>query len=177
MLSTVIWLACVGLGVYLVFFVFFPLARGAIYDPSTPEQTRLMVELAGVRQGEKAADLGSGDGRVVIELARQGAEAHGWEVNPLLVLLSRRRIRRAGLAGRAFIHWGSFWRADFSGFDLVTTFQVDFVMGRMQEKLTRELADGARIVSHHWRFPAWPAETVRGDMYLYRVGSRRRTPM
>jgi hypothetical protein len=169
-LATVIWLACVGAAIYLVFFVFFPLGRGAIYDPSTPEQTRQMVELAAVRPGEKAADLGSGDGRVVIALARRGAEAHGWEVNPVLVLLSRREVRRAGLAGRAFIHWGSFWRADFTGFDLVTTFQVDFVMGRMAEKLSRELREGARIVSHHWRFPAWPAEAVRGDMYLYRVG-------
>lgn len=173
MLATVIWLAFVGAAVYLVFYVFFPLARGAIYDPSTLEQTRQMVDLAAVRPGEKAVDLGSGDGRVVIELARRGAEAHGWEVNPFLVLLSRRKIRSEGLAGRAFIHWGSFWRADFSGFDLVTTFQVDFVMGRMANKLSRELREGARIVSHHWRFPSWPAEAVRGDMYLYRVGPPR----
>jgi hypothetical protein len=28
---------------YLFFFVFFPLARGAIYDPSTSVETRIMV--------------------------------------------------------------------------------------------------------------------------------------
>jgi hypothetical protein len=48
-------------------------------------------------------------------------------------------------------------------------FQVDFVMARLETKVKRELADGARIVSHHWQFPDWPPETVRGDMYLYRV--------
>lgn len=168
-MPVVAWLLGVGLAFYLVFFVFFPLARGAIYDPSTPMQTTLMVDLAEVIPGERAVDLGSGDGRVLIALARRGAEAHGYEVNPALVLLSRRNIRRAGLEGKAFVHWRSFWRADLSRFTLVTTFQVDFVMGKMENKLKRELPNGARIVSHHWRFPDWPPETVRGDMYLYRV--------
>jgi hypothetical protein len=49
-------------------------------------------------------------------------------------------------------------------------FQVDFIMGRLETKLKSELPDGARIVSHHWRFLDWPPEKMRGDMYLYRVG-------
>jgi hypothetical protein len=169
-MAAIAWLLGGGVAFYLVFFVFFPLARGAIYDPSSPVQTSLMVDLADVRPGEKAADLGSGDGRVLIALAGRGAEAHGYEVNPVLVLLSRRNIRRADLERKAFVHWRSFWRADLSRFTLVTVFQVDFVMGRLETKLKRELADGARIVSHHWRFLDWPPEKVRGDMYLYRVG-------
>lgn len=170
MAALIIWLACTGAAFYLIFFIFFPLARGAIYDPSTHLQSALMVDLAGVQPGERAVDLGSGDGRIVIELARRGAEAHGFEVNPVLVLLSRRNIRRQGLEERAFIHWRSFWRADLSSFDIVTTFQVDFVMEKLENKLKRELADGARVVSHHWQFPTWPAQTVSGDMHLYRVG-------
>lgn len=155
---------------YLVFYVFFPLGRGAIYDPSTHEETLIMAELAAVSVGEKAADLGSGDGRVVIALARRGAETHGFEVNPILVMVSRRNIRRAGLEGKAFIHWRSFWRADLSRFDVITVFQVSFVMGRLETKVLRELAPGARIVSHYWRFPTLTAEAARGDIYRYRVG-------
>jgi hypothetical protein len=164
-------LAILGVSLYLIFFVFFPLGRGAIYDPSTHEQTRRMVAVAGVAVGEKAVDLGSGDGRVVIALARLGAEAHGFEINPVLVLRSRRNIAEAGLSGRAHIHWGSFWRADFSGYDVVTTFQVGFVMGRLEAKLKRELKPTARIVSHHWRFPGLKPERVEEDMYVYRIGS------
>jgi hypothetical protein len=167
--ALVLWLGCIAVAVYLVLYVFFPLARGAIYDPSTREQSALMAELAGVRPGEKAVDLGSGDGRVLIELARRGAEAHGFEVNPVLVAVSRRNIARAGLQGKAFVHMGSFWRADLSGFSIVTTFQVDFVMSRLENKLKRELPDGARVVSHHWQFPTWPVERTAGDMRLYRV--------
>ena len=162
-----------GVAAYLFFFVFFPLGRGAIYDPSSPEQTRIIADVAAVRPGEKVADLGSGDGRVVIALAERGAEAHGYEINPLLVLRSRKNIRRAGLSAKAFIHWGSFWRADLSGYNAITVFQVGFVMGRLEAKAKRELPQSARIISHHWRFPTLVHESVRGDVYLYRMRQER----
>ncbi len=158
-----------GIAFYLVFFVFFPLGRGAIYDPSSPDQTRIIVEVASVRPGEKIADLGSGDGRVVIAFAERGAEAHGFEINPFLVRISRINIRRAGLSGKAFIHWGSFWRADLSGYDAITVFQVGFVMGRLELKLRKELSPRARIISHHWHFPTLVPESFRQDVYLYKI--------
>jgi precorrin-6B methylase 2 len=131
-----------------------------------------MADLADISAGERAVDLGSGDGRVVIALARKGADAHGYEINPALVLLSLRNIRRAGLSGRAHIHWGSFWRADLSGFHAVTVFQGSFVMRRLERKVLRELPDGARVVSDYWRFPTLPAESVAGTLHRYRMGPR-----
>jgi hypothetical protein len=164
-----IFLAIFAISVYLVLFVFFPLGRGAIYDPSSPHMTWVIAETAQVKEGEKAADLGSGDGRVVIALAKKGAEAHGYEVNPILVMLARRNIRKEGLSGKAFVHWKTFWSADLSQYSLITVFQVDFIMARLEAKLTRELAPGSRIVSHHWRFPHLPIIRQNGDIYLYKV--------
>ncbi|MGD0727034.1 MAG: hypothetical protein ABSB63_15890 [Spirochaetia bacterium] len=169
-MAAILTVAIVGIVVYLFFFVFFPLGRGAIYDPSSANETRMIADLADVQRGEKAADLGSGDGRVVIALAFKGAESHGYEVNPVLVLISRRNIRMAGLAGRAFIHWGSFWRKDLSRYQLITVFQVGFVMARLEAKLSRELAPGARVVSHYWRFPSLSPERTQGNIYRYRIG-------
>ena len=169
-MAAILTAAIAGVVVYLFFFVFFPLGRGAIYDPSSENETRMMADLADVRRGEKAADLGSGDGRVVIALALKGAEAHGYEINPVLVLVSRRNIRKAGLAGRAFIHWGTFWRKDLSRYALITVFQVGFVMARLEAKLNKELAPGARVVSHYWRFPGLSPERTQGNIYRYRIG-------
>lgn len=169
-MAAILTVVIAGFVVYLFFFVFFPLGRGAIYDPSNANETRVMAELADVRRGEKAADLGSGDGRVVIALALKGAEAHGYEVNPVLVFISRRNIMKAGLAGRAFIHWGSFWRKNLSRYRLITVFQVGFVMARLEAKLSRELAPGARVVSHYWRFPGLSPELTQGNIYRYRIG-------
>jgi ribosomal protein L11 methylase PrmA len=168
-MAAVLTAVVIAASVYLVFFVFFPIGRGAIYDPSTQAEAEMMARLAEVRPGEKAADLGSGDGRVLCALARAGAEAHGYEINPILVVVSRRNIRRSGLAGRAFVHWGNFWRASLSAYSLVTTFQVGFVMGRLEAKLLRELAPGSRIVSHYWRFPVLRPEQVKSNIYRYRV--------
>jgi hypothetical protein len=168
-MSVVLTFLILGIALYLVFFVFFPLGRGAIYDPSTLDQTVRIAEMARVAPGETAVDLGSGDGRIVIALARQGAEAHGYEINPLLVLSSRRKIAAAGLSGKAQIHWGSFWRADLSRFDIVTAFQVGFIMGRLESKLKRELRPSSRVISHHWRFPGLKPEKVKEDILLYRI--------
>jgi hypothetical protein len=168
-MNLLVWVLALGIASYLIFYVFFPLARGALYDPSSPEETRLMVEMALPGPGEKAVDLGSGDGRIVIMLAHRGVEAHGFEVNPILVALSRRKIRREGLLGIAFIHWRSFWRADLSTYDIVTVFQVGFVMGRLEAKLKREASPSARIVSHYWKFPSLLPERTRGNIRVYRI--------
>jgi hypothetical protein len=169
-MTALVTLAIIAVAAYLVFFVFFPLGRGAIYDPSSAEETRVMAEIADISQGDIAADLGSGDGRVVIALAKKGAEAHGYEVNPFLVARSRRNIRENGLQGRAYIHWGSFWKRDLSRYGVITVFQVGFVMGRLEAKLQKELRPGSRVVSHYWRFPGLRPERVQGNVYRYRTG-------
>ena len=171
MTAAILTIAVILAAFFLVFYVFFPLGRGAIYVPSTPEKAQQMAELSGLQRGDRAADLGSGDGRVVIACARRGAEAHGFEVNPYLVLVSRRNIRRAGLQDRAFIHWKSFWRADLSGFDVLIIFQGSFVMRRLEAKLRKELAPGARVVSDFWGFPTLPRDSAQGTLSCYRIGS------
>lgn len=103
-------------------------------------------------------------------LARRGAEAHGYEVNPFLVALSRRAIRRAGLSGRALVHWRSFWAADLSAYDVVILFQGSFVMRRLEAKVRRELRPGARVISGFWAFPALAHERRVGTVYRYRMG-------
>ena len=171
MLSAVVTGAIIVTVFALVFLVFFPLGRGAIYVASTPEKTLLMAELSDAAVGERAADLGSGDGRVVIALARRGAEAHGFEVNPILVLVARRNVRRSGLQGRAFIHWKSFWRADLSPFNVLTLFQGSAIMRRLEAKVRRELAAGARVISDCWGFPTLAPDRVCGTVLCYRIGS------
>jgi hypothetical protein len=174
MTGPLITIAIVLGGFFLVFYVFFPLGRGAVYVPSTPEKTLLICELSGAALGETAADLGSGDGRLVIALARRGAEAHGFEINPFLVILSRRNIRKAGLQGRAIIHWRSFWGARLARFEVITVFQGSFIMRRLEAKLCRELAPGARVISDYWGFPTLKAERMSGTVLCYRMGPRPR---
>ena len=139
------------------------------FVPTTHETVTRMIGLCEIRNGQKAADLGSGDGRVVIALARAGAEAHGYEINPLLVLWSRFRVRRAGLNDQATIHWKSFWRHDFSSFEVVTVFGTLKVMAPLEQKLRAELKPGARVVSNLFQLPTWPPLRSESSVYVYEI--------
>ena len=113
------------------------------------------------------ADLGAGDGKIVIAFARSGAEAHGYEINPILVLFGRWKIRRAGLRGRAFMHWQSFWGVDLSGFNVITVFGIGHIMNRLERKLQIELLSGARVASNVFPFPNWPPTDSLDGVLLY----------
>lgn len=141
---------------------------GAPYVPIHDKTMKKMIEMLSIKPGEKAADLGSGDGKIVIALAQAGAEAHGYEINPFLVLWSKRSIKKTGLKGKAFIHWKSFWGADFSSFRIVTIYGITYVMKRLEKKLQKELKEGSRIASNSFPFPHWPLSKKELGIYLYK---------
>lgn len=150
--------------------VFLPfLFWGAVYLPTNKRGVTKMIELADIKPGDIAADLGSGDGRLVIALAEAGAEAHGYEINPFLVWLAKRNIRRAGFESRAFIHFKSFWRKDFSEFDIITVYGISHIMRKLEVKLNRELNVQAKVISNCFIFPTWPHSKKDGGIYLYKL--------
>jgi len=141
---------------------------GAIYVPSAEKKIKKMIEFAEIKLGEKAADLGAGDGRLVIALAKKGIEAHGYEINPILAWRARRNINKAGLKGKAFIHWKSFWNEDLSKFDIITVYGIGFIMKRLEKKLRKELKNNARVISNAFCFPSWSQIKKEDGVYLYK---------
>jgi len=144
-----------------------PLVRGAVYFPTTPEGVGIIKRLADAKPGELVADLGSGDGRIVMAFASEGSKTHGFEIDPWLVWKSRKAIKDAGLEKRAFVHWKSFWRADLSQYDVIAVYAFPTIMKRLERKLERELKPGARIVSNIYEFPNWKPTKKEGGVTLY----------
>jgi 2-polyprenyl-3-methyl-5-hydroxy-6-metoxy-1,4-benzoquinol methylase len=142
--------------------------RGAPFVPTHQRRVARMVELSGILPGQKSADLGSGDGRIVIAMARAGATAQGYEINPFLVWWSRWKIRRSGLQDQAFIHFGSFWGKNLSEFDVVTLFGTTHIMKGLERKLKKELKPGARVISYVFAFPTWDYTQKDGAIFVYR---------
>lgn len=141
--------------------------RGAPFVPTHGSRVARMVELSGIKPGQKAVDLGSGDGRIVIAMARAGAIAHGYEINPFLVWWSRYKIRREKLSDRAFIHLGSFWGKNLSEFDVVTLFGTTHIMKCLEKKLKKELRPGSRVVSYVFTFPSWEYIQKESAIFVY----------
>src|SRR3989344_1700471 len=152
----------------LAIFLLYNVWRGAPYVPSRDNAVQAMIALAAIRPGEQACDLGSGDGRIVIALAMAGAIAHGYETNPILVWLSRRKIKKQNLQGRAFIHWNSLWSSNLRDFQIVTIFGITHIMSELGEKITREMEPGSRVLSNIFKFENLALADKRGTVGLYK---------
>jgi cyclopropane fatty-acyl-phospholipid synthase-like methyltransferase len=142
------------------------LMNGALYVPTDRKMVEDMLDIANVGVEDIVVDLGSGDGRLVIAAAKRGARAVGYEVNPALVWLSNREIRKAHLEEKARVHWKDFWRADLSPYSVVTVFGIGHIMKRLERKLERELKPGSRVVCNLFTFPTWESVKARG-VFLY----------
>jgi len=140
---------------------------GAIYVPTTKERVEKMVKLLGVKSGQTVVDLGAGDGRLLIALAKNGAKAYGYEINPLLVSRARENIKEAGLDGSAFIYCKSFWSQDLKDFDAVVVFGMRHMMKKLENKFERELKPGAKIVSNYFTLPTWLPAKEEDKIYVY----------
>jgi hypothetical protein len=138
-----------------------------VYVPSSEEAIESMLLLAQPRSGEEAVDLGSGDGRIVIALAQKGCRATGYEINPLLIHQSRKKILEQGLEKKAIILGKSFWKSDLSQTNIVILYTTASIMNRLETKLLRELKSGARVISQEFVFPNWKEKKKKGNIHLY----------
>lgn len=165
---TIIELIKLALLLALIAYLLVYLMRGAIYLPSHPAAVDHMINALEIRPGEQAVDLGSGDGRIVIAMAKAGAIATGYEVNPFLVWLSWSNAEAAKVSDQVRFMRKSFWRVNFSNIQCVTVFGMTHIMKELEEKLMKELPSGARVVSNGFEFPNWKGEKRAQGVYVYR---------
>lgn len=140
---------------------------GAPFETINKKRLKRMIKLAKAVKGDKIVDLGSGNGKIVIEFAKRGIETHGYEINPFLVWISKRRIKKLNLQDKAFIHWKNFMNESLSKYDIVCTYQIWYMMNKLEFKLKRELKKGAKIISNTWKFPNWKLKKEDKGVYLY----------
>jgi SAM-dependent methyltransferase len=141
---------------------------------ATPEAVSLqMLRAAAVTPADVVFDLGSGDGRVVIEAARDfGARGVGVEIDPGLVKTSRDAALAAGVAERVTFLWQDLFAADLTGATVVTLYLRDDVNLKLRPKLLAELAPGTRVVSHDFDMGDWAPDRalrVRDDSREHRI--------
>lgn len=143
---------------------------GAIWSPTPMKTVRKMLEMAGVKPGEKVYDLGSGDGRIAIVAAREfRATSVGIEINPFLALLGKLKIAVARIGSSVKFIWGDLYKQDLRDADVVAVYLSPQGNKKLRKKLEHELKRGVRIVSHRWQFKEWQPAKVdeKYNTYLY----------
>lgn len=151
----------------------------APYVVTSQEVVEEMLRMAGVGKDDLVYDLGSGDGRIVIEAARlYGARGVGVELDPELVRRARDNARRANVS-----HLVEFRQQDLMTVDLSPASVVMLYLGReanlkLRPRLRSQLRPGARVVSHEFDMGDWPSSAilrVRDEssgfqtLYLWRI--------
>ncbi|XP_038274482.1 adenine nucleotide translocase lysine N-methyltransferase isoform X1 [Dermochelys coriacea] len=123
-----------------------PLKLQVPYVPSSAKQVENVMSLLKGRSG-KMVDLGSGDGRIVLEAYKRGFRpAVGYELNPWLLRLSNYHAWRAGCYGKVFYQRQDLWKLPL-----------------LETKLLAELPDEARVVAGRFPFPTWMPTTSVGE--------------
>jgi predicted O-methyltransferase YrrM len=152
------------------------------YEPSDPEVVQVMLGLAGVSAGDVVYDLGCGDGRIVINAARQ-ARARGVcvDIDPRRISESRENARAAGVSDRVEFRNQDLLTTEIGGATVVMLFLSPELNLKVRARLLRELKPGTRIVSHWHDMGDWkPQESVfvqsggRGRyVYLWTIPERQ----
>jgi hypothetical protein len=124
---------------------------GAPYVPIRRRDSGQLLDLAGLKPGQTLVDLGSGDGQLLRLAAARGIRGIGYEINPIMVLVSRLvcwRYRRL-----VKIHLADLWRSQLPPADAVYVFLMPRFMERLDQKLTAEIKQPTWVISYVFEIP------------------------
>jgi len=173
MLQLITLTCCLTTLFIFVFYLMLQSLFGVPYVPSSAKEVRATLEQLDL-QGKKFVDLGSGDGMVVLSAARSGADAHGVEINPVLVGFSKLKSRVArwlnkSEAGSAKFTRGSYHNFPVADADVIFIYLLPKTMAELLPRLQSELKPGAIVVSNTFTFPEiQPAEKLNSKFLVYR---------
>jgi SAM-dependent methyltransferase len=131
---------------------------GTVPYVNTPmEVVERMLRIAQVQRGDYLIDLGSGDGRIVIEAAKRGARGLGVDLDPALVKLAISNAEQAGVADRARFEVKDIFATDLAPASVITMYLLPEFNVQLKDRLLA-LKPGTRIVSHDGSIGDWPAD-------------------
>jgi ubiquinone/menaquinone biosynthesis C-methylase UbiE len=163
-------LVLLAFGLLYVIFLFYATVSCVPYVASNAEARRTMLALVGDLEGKRVLELGSGDGRLCIAAAEQGATAHGVELNPVLTWISRGITRIRDQHTRTTFVCANFWHTPLpSDTDVVLLYLFPPSMNKIQKLLESQLKPGTIIVSNAFRFTEMQPIRQQGSVYVYRL--------
>lgn len=151
----------------------------APYVPTKMNLILKVLQAAGIKKGKVFYELGSGDGRVVIEAAKLGAKSNGIEQSWMRVWYSRYKSRMEGTNKLTHFCHGDIFERNYYPADIVYIYMLQKAVDKLEVQLKRELNKGAVVITQTYHFKNWKPfkkmgernmdYRVGGDFYLYRV--------
>jgi SAM-dependent methyltransferase len=139
------------------------------FVPTPPEVVDRMLEIARVQSGDVVYDLGSGDGRIIIQAAkRYGVRGVGIEIDPDLIKKARENALREKIDHLVEFRVQDALTVDVSPATVVTLYMLPDFNAKLRPILEKQLKRGARVVSHDFGIEGWApdkVELIKGDLF------------
>jgi SAM-dependent methyltransferase len=149
------------------------------FVPTPPDVIDRMLEMARVKSGDVIYDLGSGDGRIVIQAAkRYGVKGVGIEIDPDLVQKARDNAFREKVENLVEFRAQDALTVDVSAATVVTLYMLPEFNSKLRPIFDRQLKSGTRVVSHDFEIQGWvpdKVESIKGSflhdhtIYLFEI--------
>lgn len=157
--------------IILSFFLFvFVILFGAPFLPTLKERIVDVIEISNLKPGQTLLELGSGDGRILLEVAKKGIYGIGYELNPILVVYSKIKLWKY----RKFvkIKWRNYWLVRLPKADVVFVFLLQKYMEKLSNKITQEYPHGVKLVSFAFKIDSKKPSAELNGIYLYKYNKR-----
>ena len=151
--------------------------RFSLFVGSDIEDVRRMLTVAGLKDNDVIYDLGSGDGRIVLEAARLNLvlRGRGIEIDENLVRESNAAAKAEGYDERVqFLHQDAF-DADLKDATVITMWLFPELMRLLRTKILAEATPGTRVVTRIWDLGTWKADYSEDSwpyVYMWVVPAR-----
>ncbi len=149
----------------LIFFFSFSLYyllknRFAIFFPSSKKIIETVLEFADIKKNDVFYDLGSGDGRILIEAAKKNIRVIGIEQNKFLNWIAKRKIEQLKLKNVEIIE-DNIFNQSLSKATIIVAYLSISVTHKLQKKIEKEVKKGARIILVDHSFKGWKSVKMK----------------
>ncbi len=154
------------IAVWLVLLFGFVVFFGAPYLPTLGKQKQAALDLLDLEPGQTLLELGSGDGRMLLAGAEKGLKVIGYELNPLLVLVSY--IRTWKYRKHVRIIWANYWWHMWPRTDGIYVFLLDRYMEKLDKKIIQNYPEQkVKLTSFAFKIPDKEIVEEKNGVYLY----------
>jgi len=145
--------------------------------PTRDEVARKLVEILSPRPGDTVYDLGCGDGRIAVSIAKRHPQARVRCVEIRQDLVEKARANAQENNAKVDIVKADFFSYNIGDADIVYMYLLTSVNQKLRPKLERELKPGTVVVTLDFPIPDW-VEVARVELprswqrtlYIYVVG-------
>jgi len=139
------------------------------YVATDRKKIETIIKFAQIKPKETVIDMGSGDGRLLFAAAQKGANAIGYELNPLLVFLTIIHAKLKGLSNRIVICRKNLWKADLKVADVIFVYSLKRDIQKFEDFIYQNAQKGTRIVVNTNPFPSKNPIKSENGIFLYKI--------